>query len=217
MKILTVQFDSSSKNYDYLLDSSEIPIKVGTILKKVRGFSGKFGPIYTRITVKNIQEVSAEAFPAHVTAFLCVDKDAVIKNYVISKAYFENKAKAEQKPEENGLKEIKHLAYLYASSAIYGSLELSTTYYVEGNVFQDKVEKLKGYQDSLLDTIIEVYNRNDKHIRLDKRACAVDFFIEKILSTKDIKTITEKKAIIINMLVEGVSHKDNTFWEEEIW
>ena len=84
-------------------------------------------------------------------------------------------------------------------------------------MFQDKVEKLKGYQDSLLDTIIEVYNRNDKHIRLDKRACAVDFFIEKILSTKDIKTITEKKAIIINMLVEGVSHKDNTFWEEEIW
>lgn len=222
MKIVTVQFELSTKQYDYLLDEDEgFTAEKGMTLKKTRGVS-KFGPIYTNLTIKDIKETDMASFPRHVTALMVVDKNAVISTYTLDRNLISmidckytvgSRGTCKVSKDVRG---IKHLAYLHASSVVCAGAELSTVYYINAD-FQEKVNALKDYQRLLLEEIIEVYNRNDKHIRLDKKDCTADYFIGKLLSSKDEETTRCNSEILLSILLTSFTKKDYVCWEANLY
>ena len=218
MKIVTIQFEFSLKHYDYLLDEKiGFTAEKGMRLKKVRGFS-KWGPTYGYLTIVDIQETTLDTFPAHVTSLMVVDKDHIISTYKINKDVLEMincKYTIGSRGTQDLAKDIsamKHMAYLYAASVVSASNELSTVYY-GSEIFQTKVEELKGYQKSLLDTIKEIYQKNDKHIRLDKRDCVADYFANKAINSTDSEAIEHNDSILLSTLLSSLTKKDYACWE----
>lgn len=222
MKIATVQFEFSLKHYDYLLDEETgFTAVTGMKLKKPRGFS-KWGPLYSYLTIVDLKETDVESFPKHVTALMVVNKDAIISTYTVTPTVIE-RVNCKYTIGSRGtckvssdITDIKHLAYLHAASVIGAGAELSTVYYIKAD-FQEKVNALKDYQRLLLEEIIEVYNRNDKHIRLDKKDCSADYFIGKLLSSKDDETTRCNSEILLSTLLTSFTKKDYVCWEASLY
>lgn len=95
MKIITIKFNNSQKNYTYLLRKDSISISKNTILKVPRGTDNIYYSAAYIIAVQDIMEL-----PEKVTSWLLIKPDAIISSGILTqniKERIQNELKKQKK------------------------------------------------------------------------------------------------------------------------